>query len=522
MNNSKNRQSRNLQRRFSMAPVTAGVIGLILTTGVLGAQDPATRVGVITPFFTGTDSTLQKKSVELIKTKFHTIGGYDVYTENRLKNAIEVFGKDYPQYCQEPRCAAVLGATLELDRMVYGRVIENKDRFAVELTMVDVASHRIINEASIEGEADIPLEKVIDNAIDIIHEVKDTSAVKVTKRYYGKEVDNIKPMAFSLGAFIGTGTVLALATNEKQDNSIEYSEPLSGIDPSMHSTPKSARASAMGNCYVAAAKDAYGVYFNPAGASWVDGVQASVSYRNHFGMVNSMSASFVANATRELGWGHSFSYAGSPESYYQELDFGTVVSYKFNELFGKLPPFSLGAGLNIASNKTTGGVGSQYDQSGTEFGFGLDLGALIELSQRIDLGLVFNNVPFVMVHSNSSSTVQTKGRSTENRPAAFKLGATYDVGYATMLIAEGTLPLYDDQNFRFAGGLEQRLFSIMLLRLGAEKETMQSYDSPWHLTGGFGFDFPIKERKISLDGSCDFNTTRDLMAIWDVSLKIDL
>lgn len=521
MRNIKNRPIRNSKRRFSMAPLV-GVIGLILAVGAFAEEDPLTRIGVITPFFVGSDSSIQREAVDLIKAKLHSSGGYDVFTEKRLKDAIEAFGRDYPQYCQEPRWASVFGATLSLDRVIYGRVIQNLDRLAVELTMVDVASRRIISEASIEGQPGILLEKVIDDAINIIHEIPDTSAAHSTKRYYGEEVQRIKPMAFTMGAFIGTGTILSLGSNDQQDNEIVYEDKLSGIDPSMRSTPKSARASAMGNCYVAAAKDAYGVYFNPAGASWVDGVEASVSYRNHFGLVNSMSASFVANATRELGWGHSFNYAGSPESYFEELDFGTVISYKFNDLFGKLPPFSIGTGLNIASSKTKGGVGSQYDQSGTEFGFGLDFGALIELSQKIDFGLVFNNVPFVMVHNNNSATAQTKGKSIENRPAAFKMGATYDVSYATMLIAEGTLPLYNDQNFRFAGGVEQRLFSVMFLRLGAEKETMQSYDSPWHLTGGFGFDFPVKERKISLDGSINLNTNRDLLAVWDVSLKIGL
>ncbi|MCP4295463.1 MAG: hypothetical protein GY786_07640, partial [Proteobacteria bacterium] len=187
-------------------------------------------------------------------------------------------------------------------------------------------------------------------------------------------------------------------------------------------------------------KDAYGAFYNPAGASWVDGMEASVSYRNHFGRLSSMSASFVGKATREIGWGHTFSYSGSGQSYFQELDFGTIFSYKFNDLFGKLPPFSLGTAVNFASTRTTGGIGSEYDQEGTEFGFGLDFGMLIELSQKIDLGLVFNNVPHVMIHNNKTQGL----RSVEHRPASFKMGSTYEVGYATLLIAEGTFPLYLD------------------------------------------------------------------------------
>jgi len=500
-----------------LIPKVIQVMLLLLVVSTV-SEGYETRIGVITPFFRGVDSTLQGESVKLITRKLHELGGYDVFTEDRLRDAIDAYEEDYPQYCHEPRCAAVLGTILDLDKMLYGTVVENQNRIAVELTMVDVASHKIVNGASLEGDDGVSLEQVIIGVLNQIEEVEDTSVSVEMNRYYGEVIDRLKPMAIASGSWVAFGSLFSVIGNDRQDTYIEYQDTLSGIDPSMRATPKSARAKAMGNCYVAAAKDAYGAFYNPAGASWVDDMEASASYRNHFGMVNSMSASFVAKSTREIGWGHTFSYSGSPESYFQELDFGTLFSYKFNDLFGKLPPFSVGAALNIASTRTTGGSGSEYDQKGTEIGFGLDLGMLIELSRKIDLGLVFNNVPHVMFHNN-----KTEGtRSIENRPASFRLGATYEVGYATMLIAEGTLPLYQDQVFRFAGGVEQRLFSVLLFRLGAEKETLQSFDSPWHLTAGLGFDIPVKEQHVYIDGAYDFNTTKELRGVWDISIRWEL
>ena len=489
---------------------------MIISTVIFG--EPVTRVGVLTPFISGDDTLLQKESVDAIKKKFHQLGGYDVYTEKRMRSGVQAFDKKYPEFCHEPRCAANLGELLDIDRVIYGDVTKNGNRYAVELTLVDVATQKIVNTASIEGDDGVPLDKVIDGAINIIEEIPDSSLNNEINRYYGEEVDNRKTMAIASGTWIAFGTAFALIGNEQQPTKVEYSDQLSGIDPSMRATPKSARAKGMGNCYVAAAKDAYGAFYNPAGASWTKRAQAAVSYRSHFGMVNSMSAAFVGKATKEIGWGHTFSYSGSPNSYYQELDFGSIISYKVNNLFGKMRPFSIGAALNIASNRTTGGSGSEYDQKGTEFGFGLDVGMLFELTRKIDLGFVFDNIPFVMIHNN-----ETQGtRSTESRPASFKLGATYKVSYATLLIAEGNFPLYQDQLFRFAGGLEQKIGSVFMLRFGAEKETLQSYDSPWHLTTGFGFKFPIKERNLYLDGAFDFNTNRDLLGIWDVSLKMDI
>ncbi len=496
----------------------AGILILILVSLLFaGERAYLTRVGVLSPQTSG-NTELQKKAAKFINNKYHEIGEYDVYTAHRMKDAIEVFEKDYPEYCHEPRCAAVLGATLELDRMLYGSVVDNHDRFAVELTLVDVITRQIVSSTSLEGEAGVSLEEVVNGAMNKIHGIEDKQLSANLDRYYGEKVDNKKTMYISMGSWVAASAAFALIGNDQQSETVEYTDDLSGIDPSMRSTPKSARAKAMGNCYVAVAKDAYGAFYNPAGASWVKGPEGSVSYRNHFGEVSSMSGSFVAKATREIGWGHTFSYSGSSESYFQELDFGTIFSYKFNDLFGKLPPFSIGAALNIASTRTTGGSGSQYDQEGTEFGFGLDIGMLFELTKKIDLGLVFNNIPHVMIHNNVTQGL----RSVETRPAAFQLGATYEVGYATMLIAEGTFPLYQDQVFRLAGGVEQRLFSFMMMRLGAEKETLQSYDSPWHLTAGFGFIVPIKEKHIYIDGAYDFNTSKELLGIWDVSVRFEL
>ena len=509
----------NRKKRQTPALMRVTIILLLLLTSLLAEVTPVTRVGIITPFTKGGDNdSLAAKAVSAIRKKYNSIEGLGSYTEKRMRRGVESFDKRYPQYCHEPRCAAALGQLLELDRMIFGDVIQNGNQYAVEFTLVDVTTQEIISTASLEGDPNVPLDKVISGAIDVLEDQPDSSISKDLSRYYGEEVDNKKAMYIATGSWIAFGSAFALIGNEQQKTKVEYSNSLTGIDPSMKATPKSARAKGLGNCYVAIAKDAYGAYYNPAGAAWVGNAQASVSYRNHFGMVNSMSAAFVGKATRELGWGHTFSYSGSPESFFQEIEFGTLISYKFNNLFGKMRPFSVGAKLNIASTRTTGSSGSVYDQKGTEYGFGLDIGMLFELTQRIDLGLVFNNIPYVIIHNN-----ETQGlRSVENRPSAFKLGASYEVSYATLLIAEGTFPLYDDQLFRFAGGVEQKLGGVFVLRLGAEKETLQSYNAPWHLTTGLGFVIPAKERNIYLDGAYDFNTRSELLGIWDISLKIDI
>jgi hypothetical protein len=296
----------------------------------------------------------------------------------------------------------------------------------------------------------------------------------------------------------------------------------------MRTIAKSARAKAMGNCYIALSKDAYGTFYNPAGASWVKGPEASANYQSRFGLLNTISASFVHKATREIGWGHTLIYAGHPESFYQELYFSTLVSYRFSDL-GPLPPFSFGANINVSSARTTGGSGSEYDQKGTAVGFGLDIGFLIELTQNIDFGFVFNNIPTLTFYNNGSSSEKEIGsdiyqeyRYRENSPASLGLGGSFKVSYATLLVAEGKVPLYKDQPWRFGGGIEQQIANPVRLRLGASKEVFAEYETPWHLTAGGGVRFPIKKKYIDIDGSYEFITDMELRHIWDISLKIDL
>jgi hypothetical protein len=484
----------------------------------LGAAEFTTRIGVMTPFTNKNDSELAKKSVKLIKNRLHELGGYDVFNQPRMEEAYEAFRKKFPSYCHEPRCISVLGSSLELERMLFGTVVDNGDRYAVEFMLVDVNSRDVISSCELEGDAGVTLEDVIVGGINALTEQEDERLSEQMTRYFGEEVDNKKAMLISSGSVVAAGLAMAFIGIEPQDERVEIKEKYSGIDPSALSMPQSARAKGMGNCYIAASKDAYGAFYNPAGASWVDGPEASASFQNRFGMLNSFSASFINKASKELAWGHSVQYSGSPESYLMELYISSLASYRFIDLFGIMPPFSVGAKLNISSFRITGTDGSEYSQDGTGYGFGADFGLLVELSKKIDYGLVLTNIPMINKYQNETRGVEYY----ENSPLALSMGGTFQVHYNTFLIAEGKFPLYRDQTWRLAGGVEQRIFSYLLLRAGAEKNIFKSYDSPWHFTAGLGLDVPIKERNIGLDVSYELNTDLVLSNIWDVSFRIDL
>ncbi|ERP38761.1 hypothetical protein [Chitinivibrio alkaliphilus] len=491
---------------------------------VLGAHiyaAPATRIGVLTPSTNVEEGAFGDSTAHIMRDVFHEMAGYDVFLEPRMRREYAVIDGDFPTYCRNPRCAAALGRMFRLNRVIYGRVDRNDDRYAVELVSIDVTQEYISAECAIEGQPDMSLEEVIEEALHLLTHRNDTPLSLRSSRYYGEAVDNRAAMGISSASYTALGAFWGILSNDRHSTNLYDlvdSEDLSGLNALSKDIPTSARAKALGNSYVAASKDAYGAFYNPAGISWISGPEAAVAYQSRFGAVHNVSAAFVQKATREIGWGHTLQYSGAPDSYLREIYFGTLFSYKFNELFDLLRPISLGAKLHLASLETTGGIGNNAIE-GSGFGMGLDIGGMAELSDRIDFGFVFYNVPYVTNYNSS-----TRGGVTYWEPQApvVKLGGTFDVRYGTMFIAEGQMPLHDDQSWRMSGGVEQRIFQYVMTRLGAYRNIQESGESPWHWTMGIGVDIPIREKTIRGDFSYELNTSRTMRDVWDFSILLEL
>jgi hypothetical protein len=67
--------------------------------------------------------------------------------------------------------------------------------------------------------------------------------------------------------------------------------------------------------------------------------------------------------------------------------------------------------------------------------------------------------------------------------------------------------LYSDQPWKFAGGVEQELWEVLVIRLGAK--TNPAFDEPWLLTGGFGIKVPLDwmgGKFLAVDAAYEYNT----------------
>lgn len=459
-----------------------------------------TRIGIMDPEVSGGGEKMVAAILKHLSKYISEVGGYDIYTQDGMEKAFAEIDQRFPKFCREPRCVSAVGSALQLDRMLYGSVDKSDKTYAARFTLVDVQSKQIIEKVSLEGDAGVGLEDVISVAVSRLHGHVDNDLDTAINRYYGKQVHNEKELLISAGACVVAGLLWAIINNEFIDGTKEdYSGNLSGIGTSCNLIPVCARPAALGNAYVAASDDAYGVFYNPAGLSWASGREAVFGYQYRY-TLNNFVASYVNKATREIGYGQGFQYTGDVDNLYSEVTFISGISYKFNDLISFMRPFSVGLNLKIMSKKTgDGGVG-EHAQKGSGFGIGLDLGMQLELTEKIRGAILFENIPSFIKYNN----VSRNSEYLEFEPVEFLLGGQFQANYATFLICEFAIPLYREQVWKGKAGIERVIFRVMRLRIGIEKP--EGLDTPWKVNGGLGVHIPMEAKYFALDGSYEYNS----------------
>lgn len=477
-----------------------------------------TRIGIFNPEVSGGGERVAAEAQKSLKKSISAIGGYDIYMQEGMENAFKENKMRFPRYCREPRCVAAVGKALQLDRMLYGSIDKTEKTYGVYFTLVDVESKQVIEKVSIEGDPGIGLADVIKVAVSRLHGHVDVDLDTNTHTYYGKQIKNWKQLYISAGACIAGGLLWGIINNEFIDGTKEdYGGNLSGVGTGSDLIPLFARPAALGNCYVAASDDAYGVFYNPAGLSWVSGGEVSFGYQYRYGILNNFAASFVNKATREIGFGQGFQYTGDNDNLYSEVTFTSAISYKFTDLVSFLRPLAVGLSLRILSNKVgDGAVGEDAIKKASAFGIGLDLGFQLELSEKIRGGVLVKNVPTIIKYNNATRNVEY----TENAPVGLLLGGSFQANYETFLICEGHIPLYKEQVWKGACGIERIIFRVMRVRIGVEKA--EGFDTPWKINGGFGINVPTESlfgKYFILDGSYEYNTLSPFSNVLNFSFR---
>lgn len=470
-------------------------------------------IGILFPESLGDSSKLNEQAYQEIIRRVEGIGFYLVYPQSMLEEQFKKIKVEFPSRCRDPRCVIDIGSTSGLDRMLYGSIDIDDNRYGLRLTLIDVISKQKIESVSIEGAAGVSLSDIVQTAVARLHgnSTADSSKVSI---YYGPKIHNEKKFLISSAGVIGAGLIYGLI-NYLADHSGAHSlyaeyhdDKLAGISSLADQIPLFARPAALANAYVAASDDVYGVFYNPAGMAWVGGAEAVLAYQYRFG-VDNIAATYVNKATREIGFGQGLLYSSDKDHMLTELYFVTSVAYKFTHLPEFIRPFSVGLNFKLASNRVKGKMADS--PSGSSFGAGIDFGFLWELSERIRYGLLLKDLPVISKWKN----VSTGATYYQANATSLHMGGTFRAGYKTFLIGEGEIPLSKEQNWKMAGGIEQEFFRYILLRAGLQKEVQTTLESPWKITGGLG----INVKRISIDGSYEYNTLR-VFDVINVSLRL--
>ncbi len=508
--------------------VYSAILSAVLFSAAVTAEEAKelqTRVGIMDPEVNGGSAQLVSASVDALKKSFTAMGGYDVKTQHDIEEGFANIKQKFPKTCREPGCVAAIGEALSYNRMVFGTVDKGDKTYGVRFTLVDVETRAVVDHAEVEGDPGMPLENVIDAAVKRLHGQPLDSISKNYHVYYGREVHNKRELVVTDAVCLGAGAALSIANYAVKTGAhvaginADYSgmknDKLSGINAGADEIAMFARPGSMGECYVAASDDAYGIFFNPAGLSWVAGPEAAIGYQYLPGRgadqagVSTTALSFVDKASRNVGFGNGIFYSGDHEGLYYEMYFVSGISYKINKLLPFMRPISVGADIKIMDSRT-GGTSTGLDAvGGTSIGLNCDAGLKTELSDKICYALMFKNIPIYQRWENQS----TGYSYVENQPTELIMGGTFQVNYATFLICEGYIPLYSDQPWKFAGGAERVFGSVFAIRAGAKREVRT--DASWKLTAGVG----LTVSRITFDASYQYNTLQSMAHVLNCTFR---
>ncbi len=275
--------------------------------------------------------------------------------------------------------------------------------------------------------------------------------------------------------------------------------------------PAGAKAPSMGGAHAALSHDAYGVYYNPAGISQIEGSEITGSYNNYLADIQGGFVSYVFDWSNRGKLGMSVNY----------LNHGSTP--RTDEIGNDLGEFG-GGDIAIALTFARRWVGEadesayQADDSGTDsfpgwsgLGFGvstkfiyesiddyssdgiaLDLGLIYALKdQRTRLGFSATNLGF-----------QLKGLSSGHKdpiPGIVRLGIAHRLKAAPFTVAvDGVQPF--DNDIHVAAGVNFTQFQPVELRagystLGEDYKTGSDSDN----FGGLTFGFGLKLKQVTLD-----------------------
>ncbi len=267
---------------------------------------------------------------------------------------------------------------------------------------------------------------------------------------------------------------------------------LSDIPAAFVDVGTGARQMGMGGAAVATARGASSIYWNPAGLARAEsGKEISLSYADVMGIVPYSAASGIM----ELGETYTIG-AGVLRS-------GDEVLTETTLLVGagrgwELPPFLarrwVDVGLSLKTRWASFGNNQSDDGqvSGSAHGFGLDVGAIVQVTEGTTFGIALRDVVNSLTWDSAD-----EGSSAEDVPGTLVMGVAVHPTENVLLAVDLDKGLHLDSRDVVMAGAEVGLFGVACVRGGFRKELLPGELEEFAV--GAGARVPAGKTQVALD-----------------------
>jgi long-subunit fatty acid transport protein len=248
----------------------------------------------------------------------------------------------------------------------------------------------------------------------------------------------------------------------------------------------------MGGAFVGLADDRNAVLWNPAGMLKLEGSGISFMWAKQLGFIPYNYISYCGGISEHKRIGGAVIYSG--DEVLSETTALLSYASSLSKISDKLNKIAWA--LNVKIRWASFGNNSEGDPdrvTGDAFGYGVDLGLMWCLSEKISLGMLWRDL-YNDITWNSS----TSGEYSESTPTELTFGASYRPFANSVMALDVRKALYSDVEDRLLLGVEQNIFKIIYLRAGWGQNIGAKYRNQ-DIAVGFGISQAWKRLQFGFD-----------------------
>ncbi len=441
---------------------------------------------------------------------------YFVVTGEEMVSRARTAGTTIPIECLTEYCALEAGKTLAASKIITGEYETNDGYRAVKLKSFDLQTRDFTAKASIAAECPAEsLHLLASIAFAKLFGLKEPDNGLKVKPYRGKEIKRTAEWGIlSIGAIAGAliyastggylspeGTKGTLEEGEAASTTLSYQRG------AFANIAIGARPHGMGGAFVGLSDDGNALAYNPAGLARLNSRVLSAGYL-HFPIGDeSLPYNYLSYGAPVSGTlYHGIGLILSPADYGSSESQIIISAAKlFDDPNGKRRPYSVGISAKFLLISTAKPTQSYYQfqensVEGAGFGFSLDLGAQIQLSDRITAGLLLKDIASTINYTNTT----TDNSYSEGIPPTLIIGGHYRLMNTVNLVLDGYKSLFKEVEDHVRLGIEKRLFDLFAIRIGMSQNFSMESNRRYH--AGFGIDAPLGKGKqrLQIDYSYEY------------------